>query len=63
MAVPKKKLSRSRRDRRRAHTALDKLHLIHCPTCYEWVPPHQVCPSCGEYKGVAYIEVEEEVAE
>lgn len=60
MAVPKKKLSRSRRDRRRANTALDKLHLIHCPQCHELTRPHTICPSCGTYRGIKYLATEEE---
>lgn len=51
MAVPKKKSSSSRRDRRRAHRALRKPGLVSCPTCGSPRRPHRVCPECGTYKG------------
>lgn len=57
MALPKKKLSRSRRDRRRAHLALDKINLAPCPQCRELTRPHMVCPSCGTYRGVKYLTI------
>lgn len=58
MAVPKKKMSRSRRDRRRANTALDKMNLVPCPTCRALMRPHAICPTCGNYRGVKYLQVE-----
>ncbi len=59
MALPKKKMSRSRRDRRRAHQALEKLNLVSCPQCHEPKLSHIVCPSCGTFRGVAYLNVED----
>jgi len=56
-ALPKKKISKGRRDRRRAHDALKPLHLVPCPQCHMPRLPHRVCPSCGHYKGVKVIEV------
>lgn len=59
-AVPKKKLSRARRDRRRAHwLKLDKLNLVHCPQCHEFKRPHAVCPNCGTFRGIQYLQTEE----
>jgi large subunit ribosomal protein L32 len=60
MAVPKKKLSRSRRDRRRAHTALERMNLIPCPQCHELTRPHTICPNCGMFRGVKYLETEKD---
>lgn len=60
MAVPKKKLSRARRDRRRAHTAISKLNLVPCPRCHELKRPHHVCPHCGTFRGVEYLAIDEE---
>ncbi|MBA3533539.1 MAG: 50S ribosomal protein L32 [Ardenticatenales bacterium] len=57
MAVPKKKMSKSRRDRRRAHEALGKLHLSACPQCRAMIRPHTVCYNCGMYRGVKYLEI------
>lgn len=58
MALPKKKLSRSRRDSRRAHEALSKINLVACPQCHALTRPHTVCPTCGTFRGVKYLEVE-----
>ncbi len=56
--VPKRKVSRARRDKRRAHHALKGVHLVQCPNCGEMRLPHTVCPNCGFYKGREVIEVE-----
>lgn len=56
MAVPKKKVSRSRRDSRRAHNFRVAVpNLIPCPNCKEMTLQHNVCPSCGQYKGVQVL--------
>ncbi len=60
MAVPKRRVSRSRRDKRRTHDKLPSLHLVECPHCHALRLPHHVCPSCGYYRGVEVIEVEAE---
>ena len=57
---PKRKLSKGRRDRRRAHDALSPLHLVACPQCSALRRPHQVCPECGAYKGETIIEHKKE---
>lgn len=59
MAVPKRKTSRSRRGMRRAHQALIPASGSLCPRCKSFKLPHRVCPSCGYYKGKAFIEKEE----
>ena len=50
-AVPKRRISKSRRGRRRAHQALSAIHLVGCPECGELRRPHRMCPNCGTYKG------------
>ncbi|MCO6453659.1 MAG: 50S ribosomal protein L32 [Caldilineales bacterium] len=57
---PKRKTSKGRRDRRRAHDALSRPHLIACPTCKQPRPPHQVCLNCGTYRGREVVEIEED---
>lgn len=57
---PKRKHSKGRRDRRRAHDALSRPHLISCPNCKNPRPPHMVCPHCGAYRGRIVIEIEDE---
>jgi len=51
MAVPKKKVSKSRRNMRRAHDGLKNISPIECPNCGEAKRPHHICPSCGHYDG------------
>lgn len=50
-AVPKRKVSKARRDRRRAHDSLSLFHLVPCPDCGEMKRSHRVCPHCGKYNG------------
>lgn len=51
MAVPKRKVSPSRRGMRRAHHALKPETSLECPNCGELKRPHHVCGSCGHYDG------------
>jgi large subunit ribosomal protein L32 len=51
MAVPKKKTSKSRRDMRRSHDAIQAGAYNECPNCGELKRPHHVCGSCGHYDG------------
>ncbi len=58
-AVPKRKLSKGRRDRRRSHYyAMALTTLVTCPKCKEPTLPHHVCPSCGTYRGREVIDVD-----
>ena len=50
MAVPKHKVTRSRRNMRRAHDALKAQTYAACDNCGELKRPHHVCPSCGHYR-------------
>ena len=49
MAVPKKKISTSRRGMRRSHDALGGAAYEECANCGELKRPHHVCESCGQY--------------
>ncbi|RJO63277.1 MAG: 50S ribosomal protein L32 [Myxococcales bacterium] len=60
MAVPKKHLSKARRDQRRAHHAIDAKTIVNCPNCGESMLLHRVCPSCGYYKGKEVVKQKEE---
>jgi large subunit ribosomal protein L32 len=51
MAVPKKRTSSARRDKRRANHKAATPRLNQCPRCHEPRLPHRVCPSCGTYAG------------
>jgi len=57
MPKPKRRHSKARRDKRRAHDALARPALSECPNCHEPKLPHRVCPRCGHYKGRQTINV------
>ncbi|MGA7876818.1 MAG: 50S ribosomal protein L32 [Desulfoferrobacter sp.] len=60
MAVPKRKTSKARRNKRRAHKKLAPPSLSRCPQCSEPRLPHRVCPTCGYYRDRVVLEFEEE---
>ena len=51
MAVPRKKLSKFAKGKRRAHLALTALNFSNCKNCGAQHLPHSVCDFCGFYKG------------
>ncbi|MGH7904585.1 MAG: 50S ribosomal protein L32 [Candidatus Dormibacteraceae bacterium] len=51
MGLPKVKLSKSRKGRRRSHLALELVQLQPCPQCKSARRPHSICPNCGSYAG------------
>ena len=51
MANPKRRHSKARKNKRRAHDALTAVGLSNCPNCHEKKLPHRACPHCGQYKG------------
>lgn len=56
--LPKRKLSKGRRDRRRSHDAMQAANLVPCSNCGQMHLPHVVCPSCGYYNGREVVQVE-----
>lgn len=51
MAVPKRRTSKTRRDKRRASSyKFNKPTVGTCGNCGEPKLPHRVCRSCGNYK-------------
>lgn len=63
MAVPKRKVSKARRDKRRS--AVWKLELpgmLKCPKCGAYNLSHRVCKSCGYYRRREVLKIEEEKA-
>jgi len=58
MAVPKRKHSNSRTNKRRSHDAVRPRHVIYCPECSSPVPSHAICPNCGHYMGRKVVETE-----
>jgi large subunit ribosomal protein L32 len=59
-ATPKRKLGKARKGKRRSHHALKAQNLVSCPNCRELRLPHQVCPACGNYKGIEVVELKAE---
>ena len=56
MAVPKRKTSKARRDKRRSSVwKLDAPQMTKCPKCGEYILSHRVCTSCGSYDGKVVI--------
>ena len=51
MPVPKRRTSKSKRNKRRAHDALTAVNTIACPQCGEPTLPHRICRHCGAYRG------------
>lgn len=59
MAVPKGKVSKARRDKRRSAVwKLESPTLVKCSNCGELKLTHRVCKSCGTYKGREVLKVE-----
>jgi large subunit ribosomal protein L32 len=51
MAVPKKKQSHSRTNKRRSQYKAAVPTYNACPQCHSPRLPHRVCPECGYYGG------------
>ena len=60
MAVPKRRTSKAKRDKRRAHDAMRTPPRSNCPQCGEPKLPHRVCGNCGTYRGREVIQTDEE---
>ena len=59
-AVPKKKVSKARRDKRRSSVwKLDLPGMTKCPKCGEYNLAHRVCKACGTYNGKEVIKAGE----
>jgi len=59
MQAPKRRTSRSKRNKRRAHDALTAANPIACSHCGEPAMPHRVCRHCGTYRGRELAPVQE----
>jgi len=51
MPNPKRRWSKSRRDKRRTHYKATAPTIGTCPNCKEMKLTHRACPSCGYYSG------------
>lgn len=60
MPVPKKRVSRTRRDKRRAqHDKMASPTVSSCPKCGAPRQPHMMCPACGFYRDRVVKEIGE----
>lgn len=57
MALPKRRFSRSRRDKRRLQIHLKPPSWTRCPQCGGTVLTHRACPACGSYRGRTVLNV------
>ena len=51
MAVPFRKISKTRGRMRRTHYKIEAANTVVCKNCGDSIKPHRVCPECGFYKG------------
>ena len=58
MAVPKSKVSKARRNSRKANWKVSTPSVVKCPHCHEYKEPHVVCAKCGYYKGEKVLDVD-----
>lgn len=60
MAVPARKTSKTRKNKRRSSVwKLSEPTLVKCSNCNGYTVPHKVCANCGYYNGKAVIVKEE----
>ena len=59
MAVPKRKVSKSKGRKRRTHQKTLAPNTMNCPECGEAKLPHNVCLSCGKYKGKVVLQTKD----
>lgn len=59
MAVPKAKKSKAQKRQRKAANRYEGVQGGVCSACGSPVKPHQVCPSCGNYKNKQVVIVKE----
>jgi len=60
VAVPKRKTSRTNRDKRRTHDKIKLLNIVECPRCHSKKIAHHVCSECGYYKNTEVISEEKD---
>lgn len=58
MALPKRRQSRARTRKRRAHDALKRKGTTVCPRCDTVKQPHRICPTCGYYANREVVAME-----
>ena len=60
MAVPARRVSKARRDKRRNNVwQISAPAMEKCPQCGEYKRSHRLCPACGYYNGRQVVAVED----
>lgn len=59
MAVPFRRVSKTRKRKRRTHYQIDANEVTKCANCGAVIKPHRVCGECGYYKGKKVIAKDE----
>ena len=56
MAVPFRRIGKTRKRKRRTHFKLNLTGITKCPECAEIIKSHRACPKCGTYNKRTVIE-------
>lgn len=60
MAVPKRKTSKARKNKRRSNVwKIEAPTLVKCSHCGAFKRPHRLCPACGFYGDREVVKVED----
>ena len=59
MALPKRKISKARKRKRRTHWKVVKPNADRCSHCGAATRPHRVCSECGHYGDHRVLDVSE----
>ncbi|MBI4411619.1 MAG: 50S ribosomal protein L32 [Deltaproteobacteria bacterium] len=59
MSLPKRRVSKSKRNMRRSHDRLYSSSLSVCPRCRSPKLPHRVCIHCGYYRDREVIKMDQ----
>jgi large subunit ribosomal protein L32 len=60
MALPKRRHSHARKNKRRSQKKVTVMKYVECPKCHSPKLPHRICPNCGTYKDKVIIAPKEE---
>lgn len=55
MAVPFRRISKTRKRKRRTHFKISLPGITKCSECGEVIKTHRACSACGHYKGKEVI--------
>jgi large subunit ribosomal protein L32 len=58
-ALPKRKVTKAAKAKRRSHHHLKLPQLVNCPQCRQPRLAHHMCPNCKTYRGRQVQEIKE----